>query len=377
MKRNWSLFTNKVLMTFVAALLAATSALAFPRGPEKNNTDVVCDDQIKPGPFAFTFAKDLGLSCPADFYFFGSFLWMKPQEEGLEWAVINTTAPTGGSNLPLTGGELVGFSTESRSWDWNPGLRVGFGVYLNHDAWNIELAWTFMRIKDDSSCNYNGAGTVGALWLPTNILYNDTNKNTSARWKGDLNCIDLSLAKPFHVSRYFVWSPMYALRFAFINQNYTARYSGNFNNATEDGVDFKAHNDFYGFGPKAGLNTEWILGNNFNLYANIAWSMLFGKFDIKEVADLYDDDFDIDWKQYSVVPTMEFMFGISWGRFFNKNKCLFTLKVGYEFHQWWSQNRLRRFIDSQSTTVATMTGNIGVNGDLSFNGFNFGLQFDF
>jgi hypothetical protein len=50
------------------------------------------------------------------------------------------------------------------------------------------------------------------------------------------------------------------------------------------------------------------------------------------------------------------------------------LSVGYEFHQWFHQNNLRRFFDSGTYVAGS---DVVARGDLSFNGVSFRLQFDF
>ena len=113
MKKNN--FLNKVLFS-VAAMLFSTSAIAIPNDPCAPK-DACCDEPA-PGPFAFAYPKDVGLSCPRDFYAHGEFLWMKPSEEGLEFAMDQDAS----SNyiFPLTNGKVHGFSTGSQEWDWRP-----------------------------------------------------------------------------------------------------------------------------------------------------------------------------------------------------------------------------------------------------------------
>ena len=72
---------SKVLFSLAAVLFAST-AIAIPKDPCAPK-DVCCEEPA-PGPFAFAYPKDVGLSCPRDFYIHGEFMWMKPTEEGLE-----------------------------------------------------------------------------------------------------------------------------------------------------------------------------------------------------------------------------------------------------------------------------------------------------
>jgi len=59
-------------------------------------------------------------------------------------------------------------------------------------------------------------------------------------------------------------------------------------------------------------------------------------------------------------------------KFYHQEQYKVSLKVGYEFHQWWDQNQARRFFDTDPSATDTVS-----RGDLSFNGFMFSLDIDF
>ncbi len=65
---NWNLSTLRVLASSFVALTASTSLYAIPKGPCEAKAPDVCCDEPKPGPFAFAYPTDMGLSCPRDFY---------------------------------------------------------------------------------------------------------------------------------------------------------------------------------------------------------------------------------------------------------------------------------------------------------------------
>ena len=56
------------LISSVAVLLTANAFAEIPAEPCEEKPDVCCKDPA-PGPFAFSYAKELSLSCPKDFYF--------------------------------------------------------------------------------------------------------------------------------------------------------------------------------------------------------------------------------------------------------------------------------------------------------------------
>ncbi len=384
MKKNWNLSLGRMLLASVAALLAATSAYAIPKNLDGRSNDA-CPDEPRPGPYAFNYAKDIGISCPSDFYVFGEFLLMQSQMEGLEFAITQThTTNAGGGAFPLRGGNLVGHSTSNHDWNFNPGFRVAFGFLMGHDAWNLEGKWTYMRMKDDTSESIHNNGIMLPLWLPayTNMdspYFNLSNRDVSERWTGKYNTLDMILGKPYHVSRYFILNPFFGIRAAWIDQNITARYSGLIEGY--DSAEMNAKNDYWGVGLRGGFDGEYLLGRGWNLFGGFAAALLYGKFDVSQSATINSYGFELDQDFYTNTPNFEIKLGIAWGTFFCKNKYHVGLKVAYEFMDWLDINRMRRFLDSGSggtpATTPILSNMTVANGDLSFNGFAFRLQFDF
>lgn len=375
----------------VLSLLFAVQAFAIPNGP---CGDTGCCGEKRaeccipaPGPFAFANCKDIGLACPNDFYIFGDFLLMHASQDGLEYAIsyspcdpIITNAPLA---FPVTNGDIIGFSSDSKSWHWNEGFRVGFGFVTGKDCWNLEATWTSLNITNSTSTSLNGSGVLIPLWMegaPQRGYGSDP--LASARWKADFNTFDITLARPFHVSRYMIMSPHFGLRFAFIDQYYQVEYSGVWGDsvATGGGIDggsFTADNDFRGVGTRAGVDTEWQMACGAGLYANVAASILYGQFDIDqtwlagESGDRSNDD--LDYEFYMNSPNLEIQMGVFWGMFFCDMRYHVAAKLGYEFHVWWDQNNMRRWTDG-TTPIYNDTVS---RGDLTLNGLAFRLQFDF
>ena len=372
--KNWNLL-NKVLITSVAALLAATSAFAIPKGPaESRLSDPRQMDQcaeVKPGPYAFNYSKDMGLACPSDFYVYGEYILMEAKEEGLEYAITQTDATTP-TTFDLSGGNIEGPSNGHHDWEWNSGFRAGFGFYMNHDAWNLDLKWTYIHIKNDTSSTMHNDGTLIPLWLPPSVTVGQTQKTASARWKAKLNTLDLSMAKPYHVSRNFIANPFFGVRAAWIDQDYHARYGGIW--ATFDGAQVDSSNNYWGIGLRGGFGSEFLMGAGWSLFGNLSASLLYSKFDVTQQLALSGYAYEIDSDFYDNVPNVELVLGLSWGHFLNKNNSHIGIKVAYEFHDWFNQNQMRRFFGDSGNIAANDTVS---RGDLTLNGFSFRIQIDF
>jgi hypothetical protein len=64
--------------------------------------------------------------------------------------------------------------------------------------------------------------------------------------------------------------------------------------------------------------------------------------------------------------------GLKFGQYFNDRKDHFDIKIAYEFHDWFKQNRLRQF-----TSPTYPAFQRDMMGDLTYQGLSFALQFDF
>lgn len=371
-------WNKRVLASSFAVLSMATSLNAIPKGPCDRPLEPVCCEEPKPGPFAFAFPHDLGINCPRDFYVHIDGLAFQAKQDGMEFAIEDTSGVNNTPTAPITYGEVIGFSSDNSDWDYNPGMRFGLGFYLDHDAWNIDFNWTWLNITD---YKHGDATTSGAGLIPLWVLGSDTPTTTpnlfgphsSAVWKAHYNTLDLSLGKPYHVSRYVIFNPHFGIRAGWIDQHFSVDFGG-----FEGGANRTIHhgeNKFWGVGARAGLDTDWIVGKGWCLFANISASMMASKFEIEQNMILPGsggDGFDIDYDFYQNVPNMEIALGIAWSKYFDKNKYRIGLKAAYEFIEWWDQLNMRRFY---SGTPGYANDTVS-RGNLTLNGFSLRLQID-
>ena len=369
---------NRILVGSVASILA-TSAYAVPKGPCEKSVDVCCDEP-KPGPFAFSYPKDVNLACPADFYVNAAFLILQAKEDGLEFGLRDSD----GANLPITHGEILGFDNDNSDWDYNPGVRVGMGFYLHHDAWSIDFDWTWLNITNYETESAANAGVIVPMWIPplaidTTGVATGSWRSISAVWDASYNTLDARLGKPYHISRDVVFKPHVGVRAAWIEQHFSVHSGGTFN-GQHDAI-HHGENDFWGFGARAGLETEWIVGKGWQLFGNMAGSMIFGKFDVDQHialgAGVANTGYDLEWNHYQNVPNMEIQLGIAWNKYFNKNKYRIGLAAAYEFHEWFDQFNMRRFYGyTTDPTDYQWQNDTSSRGNLTLNGFSVKLQLD-
>ena len=360
---------GRVLASSVAALVATTSLHAIPKGPCDKSPEVCCEEP-KPGPFGFAFPMDMGISCPRDFYIHVDGLAFQAKQDGMEFAIEDTN---GYDNPPLTRGNVQGFSNDHSDWAYNPGVRVGMGFFIDHDAGNLDFNWTWLNIANYKHAN---ATTSDGDEIPLWILGSGTpaeqfGSRTSAVWDATYDTIDASIGKPYHVSRHLILNPHFGARFAWIDQHFSVDYGGT-GSATR--TIHHGDNDFWGIGARCGIDSDWIVGKGWCLFGNIAASMLFGKFQIEQSVKLpgSTDGYDLEYDYYQNTPNLEMAIGVGWGRFFDKNKYHVGLRAAYEFHEWFDQLNLRKFYSGNETYANDVVS----RGNLTLNGFSLKLQID-
>ena len=349
----------------LCAAFLVTSAFAQSTYDKKDGCP-----QVPSGPHAFCYPKDVGLTCPQDFYLFGEFLMFQAKEEGLDYCIKNNIAAT--YDLPLRGGNVIGFSSGTHDWNWNFGGRFGFGFYLNHDNWNLEAKWTYLHVKEDRTASSINQQTLIPLFLPATIAGTANNGYASARWKTKFNSVDIDLGKPFFASRYFIMHPFMGAKALWVDQDFITRYSGTFYQTEGDGTKATAKNDHWAIGLRGGLKSEWILGAGWEVFGDLAGSILYGKFDVSQELACGNYSYEVDQDFYGDTPTLELRLGILWTHLFCENKYRFALGGAYEFHYLWDENQLKRFYSNDIAANDTVS-----RGDLSFNGLSFRMQFDF
>jgi len=127
------------------------------------------------------------------------------------------------------------------------------------------------------------------------------------------------------------------------------------------------------------LDTDWLVGKGWSLFANVSGSMVNGNFLIKQrseptVNSLGSDigNIDIQRHMHQNMPNLEMAFGLSWKQHFLNNKYQISLQGAYEFIEWFDQLNLRKFI---SPNALYLNDTIS-RGNLTMNGFSLRLQLD-
>lgn len=310
----------------------------------------------------------------ADLFFTADWLIWQAHENGLGYAIKAQ------SGQPLDSA-LYHSSVKNYDFHWNSGFRVGLGWNTPHDGWDLLANWTWFQNKAEGNI---GVGSSHLL-LPTGA-YEPANsaldgfRSVNAHWRLHLNLIDLELGREFFVSKWMTLRPFAALRSGWIFQNQEITFRKATPATEQVGMYLKGSCNYWGIGPRMGLNTQWGLGHGVSFFGNAGASLLYGFFDIDTRQEqLFSDSTyndavtDTDGMRVGRAIT-EFALGFRYDTMLADDRCHFSLQAGWEQLMFFGQNQFKQFI---GTTEANTGSYVSNQGDLTIQGWTIAARVDF
>ena len=274
-------------------------------------------------------------------------------------------------------------SVENPHFEYEWGFRLGVGYNMKHDGWDLYGNWT--HIDMESHHEEEGVDSDDFLWPvwihPASPFAGYSVNEAEAHWKMHLNIADLDLGREFFTSKWLTLRPHVGLRSAWIKQRYDVDYEEFYNSSnvlSANEVDVDMRNNYWGLGPKFGIDTQWGLGSGWSIFGDASFSLLYGFF------HTYFHELDRGLNNIGVpyaavnnsyrqsVAITDLQLGLRWDHMFDKDHYHFGLQAGWEHHMFFSQNQMTRFVDNAEK------GNFLQNqGDLTTQGWTLSARFDF
>ena len=308
-----------------------------------------------------------------DFTITASALYWQPQEEGLDYVIKNI----GSTQVNDEG------SVERVSFDWNWGARVDLGYQVPNQKMVLDLCWTFYETEGHSNKSAVYPETLFSVWsVPNSSNHLANEKQAKAHSSLHLNTIDFGMKATFSPLRFLEITPCIDLSTVWIFQKFQFDLSGgsglNLGVVLDDQIRMK--NNYWGIGPKFGLDTLWDLGCGFGICGNFNMSLLYGFFHVTQDETVTWSLFntpstylDIDHNRFYVSRlNFDLFLGVRWDKMLSNDRYHLLLEAGWENLIFLGQNQLMRF-----PTVSYYGINIPSQGDLSVQGLSMraGLTF--
>lgn len=265
--------------------------------------------------------------------------------------VLYWHAKVGGTEYAYSDADVTGIAPPVQGrlkevdFDWDWGFRFGLGYNFDHDSWDTYLNYTYFNSADGSRLNVGANGSVIPLRGASSQVTGLTDPcatSASSNYDFEFNNLDLELGRNYFVSHSLSFRPFIGVRSSWLELDQGVQYTGG--TFTANTYHVKDSNDFWGLGPRAGLNSNWFLGNGFSIFGDLSGSLLFGYFQVnhKEWYSLapLTNKLRINGNMHRFTPNAQMSLGLAYDKYVNNNKQHVGVTLGYEVNYYWRVNQM-------------------------------------
>jgi hypothetical protein len=331
-----------------------------------------------------------------DVYLIATYLYWQARQENIEIGLVSQNDPEGihvpGGDGPFSTTYNNNISTTDPNFTYRPGCRFGIGTRLGWDGWDASAIYTWFHGGIGSGVTpLPTTGTANNI-IPPKYLYaiqGETDdffyQNADQSWSWKMDFLDLSLARSSYSGTKFVLRPLFGARAAWIRQKLKTSYMGSTTYASTLGYTKSTNQDSsvsWGIGPRAGFESNWLLGYGMRLIGNGSLDVLYTRYRLRkndQIAFLdgraspIAENISVSQKIDYLRAHTDLELGFGWGSYFDYDNWHIDLWATYGFQIFWNQNMFRNFQDPSS-----MPGkSIAPNGDLFIHGLTVNGRLDF
>lgn len=251
----------------------------------------------------------------------------------------------------------------SLSYGWDPGFRAGIGYTMEHGGWDTQIYYTWFRT---SSFDYLSVTTedLVSIFSGASLSVTDLYKSGSVNWNILFNMFDWNLGCLFSLKNNLTLRPFMGAKGGWIHQTIKTQWDNPDLPILHVNLTAKEHleNNFWGVGPKAGLNGKWNFlvrrNHSIGLIGDIQAAFLWGHWSFK---DFFSNSLKEIIPSYYKPKLMgdivfDFLMGLNWDITFRQNKSHFSAKLGYEFQDWINQYQLFEVADGSNQKSLYLQG---------------------
>lgn len=361
------------------ALLLVTTTL-FGQEERRNRRSFeksreIIQNQLAP---AYNGSSRIDVRGSWDFFVTGSFIYWQLIQENMEAAFSNNTNAASLPSQTGTTGTAQGNLVEL-DFKYKPGFKVGLGLNIDPDNWDIYTEYTWLRTTHQTSSERTNGGVLLPTWGHPTITGTNVFNTASEKWRCNFDFIDAELARSYYVGSCLTFRPFFGARAAWIRQSLSVEYV---NLATTLSTPIVAtpgtqhtilRTRSWGIGPRAGLDTNWALGSGVRAFGNGYADLLYTRYVIQTKNTFASKSFISRENPGYLRGHLDLEMGFGWGTYFDSCNWHIDLSAAYEFQAFFNQNMFRHFDGGD----AMMALSSNPNGDLFAHGLTATLRFDF
>lgn len=299
-----------------------------------------------------------GCPCSEQGLFFSvDFLYWQAKTDNLVYATLK--------KIDLSGFPAVGITIFEehleQPFEWAPGFRASIGYNLPYDAWDLKFSETYYH-SHPSDLNVSDPNQfIFANLISTDFslagAQNDQVGMVRGSWVLNFNAIDQELGRTFYLNKSLIFRPFGGVKAAWVHQKVKVRYRDILINVSLPApLNIDAKNNFFGVGPRIGLDTQFLFPKYIGLFFNSSLAFLYGEFDLRTINSNFvggaaPPQFeDLQYSRYRVTPVTQIQLGLNMSWCFGKNRNL-AFQAGYEGQFWWNQMQMNFNIFSTALTA--------------------------
>lgn len=394
---------NRTTPWVAGLLIAATSVFGDDKPAQSMQTRKTCGDtpqqkaakmQMMPG---YNAASRIDVRSSWDVYATASFLYWQLSQDNMEVAFVdelsNDSYVANSSDDGISNDGQIDGDVSQMDFDFRPGFKVGLGMNLDIDNWDLFAEYTRIHATNHASADPKTApdGSVAPIFATAGhpfVIPANAYNTASEKWKCNLDFVNLDLGRAYYVGTNLTFHPFYGVRGAFITQNTHHQYENTLFNE-EDGNEnlgvLNVYNRIHSWavGPRVGVCTDWMLGSGIRFFGSVDTDLLYTKYSVKNKTNFLSTDSSFiaagetsSWDSDSDVRTVrshvDLEAGFGWGSYFDNNNWHIDLMAAYGFQVFFDQNMLTTFASGATQgSINRPAGNLYVQGVTATARFDF------
>ncbi|MBX9923669.1 MAG: hypothetical protein K2Y01_06125 [Rhabdochlamydiaceae bacterium] len=281
------------------------------------------------------------------------FIWWKSHVSNFNFAVVN--------NRPM-----------SPASPFEPGLKLGTGMGMVHDGWDLYFQYTWLSQPETSKSAKAKIPSFSTQAFPfLDPLHPETLSvmilsSAESTRKFTFNVLDSDIGRNFFISKRLTLRPFFGFKLASMFEKTTLSYEGV---ESVRSAQSQLRQNLNGVGIRGGINTVWHIVRTFGFYGDLALTTLWSDFHNRFINDVttnaLTDSYTIKNTTLDVIPVIEAGLGATYMVWFSNERYLLTLKAGWEEQIWLNYNR----------NILSSTGSS--SGSLTLQGLTFKVGFAF
>jgi hypothetical protein len=273
-------------------------------------------------------------------------------------------------------------------WSFQPGYKVKAGWIFPSNHWELFAEYTW-RHQPVTTAHAKASGRNPNLLSLQEVTepFTDTDygdgtdfpncHSMSGSWSQHFNVLDFMLATNFYVTRTVSLQPMLGLKAYNIHTPvkinlYHVRYVTESITAPYEDSTIKARQvqSAKGLGPRIGAYLLWNFNRNWGLYSKLAFAAPWTYYQVhylektQTAAGVSAPTHNVGKKDHEWQGVVEYELGFSFQAWFNREKCEFSLRAGWESQTW----NFQRFLRGNGTLTAISTKRIPFLEHMALNG---------